>query len=927
MPINTPTGYLDITNATLRGSKIVTTGFVGIANANPTNHLSVGSNLHINDTHSNVLQISGNINAASVVLGGISIAPTFDLEIVTNTGNTTPYTVEFNNTATAFVTTANATIGDTLTASKLVGDGSGISAIQSSNVTDFASNVSRITALETDLGNNSARITNLSSNLSDNSARITNLSSNLSDNSARITNLSSNLSDNSSRITALETGNMSISGDKTFTGDIIFESNIHMNGGNVLVANTVNLTVSDPIIELGSNNSGTNDLGIIMTRPNNNSNVAFVYDESDDILRMGYTLNGANDSIVELDSNALAVSVQGALSAGSNLEVGTANLFVDTTTSNVGVGISSPAYKLDVDGDINLSTGSTLKINGTDAVFSNWTASGSDIYRSSGNVGIGTTSPDEKLHIYTNDTSHSQLTLRNNESTARTGIRIKNSAGQDFTLQHVGGSSAGSNAAIIENFSQVNGGIEFYSKGDGQYTFHTTDSNDVRLRILNNGNVGIGTTSPSSSLHVNLGNASGEQHIRATQTSLASSTAGIRFGDSTWDAFIDHSHGAKDLMNFGFYRNPTRQVNMVLTHEGNVGIGTTSPTAKLDVEYNQGTLSSYNYSTTSTWHGKGLCLNGGSNSGGFLYGHDINHSIFLRQSPFSTSDHNAYCNVGYHAFYTGGHIQNQTERLRITSDGKVGIGRTDPDYLLDVNGTTRVGNVLYVGKNTNDETAKSIFFGGTYGDNAYDHAVIERRVWSTGTEKQELLLFCGNDIGGGSGSDRIRLKGAEILFDTLNASTDRVTENTKMLIKSDGKIEVDEYISQSNFPIASLSDSRARNITNVVLDSGNFYNKTWVNNGNHFNSSNGRFTCPIDGIYRIYFRCSADSGSTGNNVRLQKNGGTINEAYHGGQVDRHSVSSEAIVSCNANDYLLVQVSQLFCMGGTQHKQVTFQLLA
>jgi hypothetical protein len=111
MPIGTPTGYLDITNATLRGSQIVTTGYVGIANANPVNHLSVGSNLHINDTHSNVLQISGNINAAGVVLGGISIAPTFDLEIVTNTGNTTPYTVEFNNTATAFVTTANVGIG------------------------------------------------------------------------------------------------------------------------------------------------------------------------------------------------------------------------------------------------------------------------------------------------------------------------------------------------------------------------------------------------------------------------------------------------------------------------------------------------------------------------------------------------------------------------------------------------------------------------------------------------------------------------------------------------------------------------------------------------------------------------------------------------------------------------------------------------
>ena len=341
MPINTPTGYLDITNATLRGSKIVTTGFVGIANANPTNHLSIGSNLHINDTHSNVLQISGNINAASVVLGGISIAPTFDLEVVTNTGNTTPYTVEFNNAATAFVTTANATIGDTLTASKLVGDGSGISAIQSSNVTDFASNVSRITTLETSRA--------LKSDLNNNSSRITNLSSNLSDNSARITNLSSNLSDNSSRITTLESGDFSISGKKTFTGQVIFESNIHMAGGNVLVANTINMTVSDPIIELGSNNLNTGDLGIVMTRHNDNSNVAFLYDESDDILRIGYTLNGASSSVIYLDSNALAVGVQGTMTAD---KIVASNVIPATSTTT---GALTVAGGVGVDGNVHCS--------------------------------------------------------------------------------------------------------------------------------------------------------------------------------------------------------------------------------------------------------------------------------------------------------------------------------------------------------------------------------------------------------------------------------------------------------------------------------------------------------------------------------------------------------------------------------------------
>ena len=134
-----------------------------------------------------------------------------------------------------------------------------------------------------------------------------------------------------------------------------------------------------------------------------------------------------------------------------NVEVGTANLFVDTTT---------------------------------------------------GRVGIGTASPDEKLHVHVNDTSHTQLTVRNDNASHRTGIRLKNAAGQDFNIQHVGGAGMSSNAAIIENYSTTNGGIEFYNKGDGKYTFRTTDSNHLRFSILNNGNVGVGDITPSSKLHV-----------------------------------------------------------------------------------------------------------------------------------------------------------------------------------------------------------------------------------------------------------------------------------------------------------------------------------------------------------------------------------------------------------------------------------------
>jgi hypothetical protein len=252
----------------------------------------------------------------------------------------------------------NANVG-ALTTTSVSGDGSALYGIQSSNVSDFASNVTRIGTLETDLddnssrististdlsdnstristvstdlsdnssrististdlGDNSSRISTISTDLSDNSTRISTVSTDLSDNSSRISTISTDLSDNSSRISSVESGTHTFTGKKTFTEQVTFESNIHVKG-DLLVANTVNMTVSDPILELGSNNLNTGDIGLVMTRHGaSNSNVAVFFDESEDVLKLGYTLNGANDTTLEFDSNALAVSVQGALTAAS----------------------------------------------------------------------------------------------------------------------------------------------------------------------------------------------------------------------------------------------------------------------------------------------------------------------------------------------------------------------------------------------------------------------------------------------------------------------------------------------------------------------------------------------------------------------------------------------------------------------------------
>jgi hypothetical protein len=111
MPIRAPEGYLDITNATLRASEIVTTSNVGIANANPTNTLSIGSNVFFEDTSSNAMTVRGNVVAEGIKLGFLQLLPSYDLELTANVGNSISNTVQFTNSTTGFVTSSNVGIG------------------------------------------------------------------------------------------------------------------------------------------------------------------------------------------------------------------------------------------------------------------------------------------------------------------------------------------------------------------------------------------------------------------------------------------------------------------------------------------------------------------------------------------------------------------------------------------------------------------------------------------------------------------------------------------------------------------------------------------------------------------------------------------------------------------------------------------------
>jgi hypothetical protein len=355
----------------------------------------------------------------------------------------------------------------------------------------------------------------------------------------------------------------------------------------------------------------TNADGIVITNANNSAVAALVTAGTS-----GYGISGwANSAVLEAVPASTGGFVISAYTGNMIFQTGgrTERMRIDSS-GNVGIGTSSPGAKLDVNGQVRAAYASGFQVDNAGTMLGKLYYSGGLILDraastslfiaqngsnqvtldSSGNLGIGVTPSAWNA-------SHRAIQFLYNTSIS------SYSSTDGLTLTSNGYADTATTWKYLETYSSAQ-----YQVGAGQHIWYTAPSGTAgnaitwseRMRIDSSGNVGIGTASPafradfsdsgaSITGTATIGSNMKGIRIYNTTTATTNNAIGLWFStgphqagiasfrasaDTTWEttlAFYTHVEGIASL------NDATEK--MRITGEGNVGIGNTSPSEKLNV--------------------------------------------------------------------------------------------------------------------------------------------------------------------------------------------------------------------------------------------------------------------------------------------------------------------------------------------------------
>ena len=504
-------------------------------------------------------------------------------------------------------------------------------------------------------------------------------------------------------------------------------------------------------------------------------------------------------------------------------------------------------------------TTGTVTGTGTENYVTKWSAGGagienSTIFDNGTNVGIGTTNPDSKLHVYGVGTGSGTY-------------------GAEITIGKNNGPKISSTQEQTDNDYQ---GLAFFTKNSNP----SSDPSTERMRIASDGNVGIGTTSPTANLEINtgstssvnitsqlngsiaFGNVSGSSQAPVIVGKSSSNNSPLTFigaatnantnGDVVFNARENNNSTFATLTNPAFkFQHYTTDLVTIL-RSGNVGIGTSSPSAKLEVA---GDILSTGDITIDNSTGDPFLK---------LKTNAQEYVIRIDQSDaekFQIRD-----------------ITNSLTPFTIDSSGNVGIGTASPSEKLDVTGNISLaGSVIHVG-----DTNTSF---GFHGNDLF-------RVVTGGTERFEVSNS-GIIINDGGSDYDFRVESdnnASMLF--VDGGNDRVGIGT-----SSPAVSLDISATDAvQMPVGITTDRPLTGVSNGML---------------RYNSTNNEFEGYINGnwgsigggaagglIFRGTFDASTGAIASGGSLYTCPAGGS------GGTVD----------TAIGDLYIVTTAGSFFCSG-------------
>ena len=596
-----------------------------------------------------------------------------------------------------------------------------------------------------------------------------------------------------------------------------------LNSGNVGIGTTspnhmLDISGSNPILALNDTDT-TNDRfrftynggsGQLQVDPNNvrsGSHLLVAVDGSEHmrIDSSGNIMFGTTSSTVFDDTSGSGVVIRGATGAVDIMRNNDHPLLVNRT------GGDGQMIMFHRDG-VNKSA---IAIRSNSLCFD--TPSGTERMRinSSGNVGIGTTSP----------LTGAQLTVSNSDAPA-------------IAFQRSGSGKFESAIGMATNSS-----LRFYTGADSGSVSGLSE----RMQIDSSGKVGIGTTSPGQLLHLK----SSAPAIQFEDTGANGSAISVIEDNNGFLKFRCDAGNAGTGSGIGFEVDASER--MRIDSSGNLVLGSSTASGAFTVVSTKNAESGR--SNAQNYH---LHLRNNENDNGEAIG--ISFGITSSSTGVGASilhERDSSGSQGSLQFYTNGDGSNVSERMRIAADGKVGIGTNSPRCKNEVYDSSISGvfnatdlstwRVLQVRNNieSNTGTAAGISFGGDGGSDTETAGICGISTNSTGGVVDLAFLTAS----GNASTERMRIVAAG----NVGIGTSNPTGSNAVFGGSQRTL----MVAGSAAPMVRIA-SDTSNQADLLLQAGNSGADAVIANA----ASNGDLVFSLN-----------DGGTQGTKVRFRHDGG------------------------------------------------------